>query len=63
YVFESFNMIHRATSGSDASAWYGPTNTLLGFLFPPEQYEVAPHKELVHPDSGDFPIIFVVSYK
>ncbi|KAJ7173559.1 hypothetical protein C8R46DRAFT_116798 [Mycena filopes] len=41
YVSERFDLFDRNTS--DETEWYGPLNTLLGYLFLPEQYEVAPH--------------------
>ncbi|KAJ7189290.1 hypothetical protein GGX14DRAFT_610390 [Mycena pura] len=59
YVSEHFEL-DRATPNE--SEWYGPINTLLGYLFPPQQYEVAPQcKGLDNPGSTDLTILYVVS--
>ncbi|KAJ7323625.1 hypothetical protein DFH08DRAFT_1085396 [Mycena albidolilacea] len=53
YVSEPFDLFDRTTP--DESHWYGPVNTLLGYLFPPQEYEVAPqYKGPVYPGSVKF---------
>ncbi|KAJ7697441.1 hypothetical protein B0H17DRAFT_372580 [Mycena rosella] len=59
YVSERFHLFDRNTS--DESQWYGPVNTLLGYLFPPQQYEVAPqYKGPVYPGSVEFTTLYIV---
>ncbi|KAJ7630031.1 hypothetical protein DFH06DRAFT_1005650 [Mycena polygramma] len=59
YVSERFHLFNRNTS--DETEWYGPVNTLLGYLFPPQQYEVAPQcKGQLYPGSLDSTTIYVV---
>ncbi|KAK7035053.1 RPN6-N domain-containing protein [Favolaschia claudopus] len=59
YVSDRFQLFNRATS--DESEWYGPINTLLGYLFPPQEYEVAPqYKGPVYPGSVDFTTLYIV---
>ncbi|KAJ7933487.1 hypothetical protein B0H13DRAFT_1953004 [Mycena leptocephala] len=59
YVSERFDLFDRTTS--DESQWYGPVNTLLGYLFPPQEYEVAPqYKGPVYPGSVDFTTLYIV---
>ncbi|KAF7347064.1 RPN6-N domain-containing protein [Mycena venus] len=61
YVSERFALFDRTTS--DGSEWYGPINTLLGYLFPPEQYEIAPqYKGPVYPGSIDFTTFYIVCF-
>ncbi|KAJ6478806.1 hypothetical protein C8R47DRAFT_1019615 [Mycena vitilis] len=61
YVSERFNLVDRNTP--DEREWYGSINTLLGYLFPPQHYEVAPQcKGPVYPGSTDFTTIYVVRF-
>ena len=58
YISDHFEF-DRATS--DESQWYGPVNTLLWHLFPPQLYEVAPqYKGQLYPGSVDFTTLFIV---
>ncbi|KAJ7764170.1 hypothetical protein DFH07DRAFT_916957 [Mycena maculata] len=59
YVSEPFYLFDRTTS--DESQLYGPVNTLLGYLFPPQEYKVTPqYKGQVYPGSIDFTTLYIV---
>ncbi|KAJ7481294.1 hypothetical protein B0H11DRAFT_2280223 [Mycena galericulata] len=59
FVSERFDLFDRTTP--DESQWYGPVNTLLAYLFPLQEYEIAPqYKGPVYPGSIDFTTLYIV---
>ncbi|EDR10903.1 uncharacterized protein LACBIDRAFT_315881 [Laccaria bicolor S238N-H82] len=63
YVFDTFEAISGGVNApTDESLFYGPYNTLLGYLFPPtELYMISPQcKRPPEGSSIDFTAVFIV---
>jgi hypothetical protein len=58
YIRDHFKSFDKETS--DESQWYGPVNSLLWHLFPPQRYEVAPQYRQLDPSSVDCTTLFII---